>query len=233
MIHPLKTIRTYRRIRRYREVIFTLAKYGFDDIVDRIGPELRFWRRFGKKDNREKLKSPTPARLRLALSDLGPTFVKFGQLLSTRPDILPESYLLELEKLQDEVGPFSYEDAQRIFREEFNRDPEDMLGEFNPTPIASGSIAQVHAARLKSGKKVAIKVQRPGIHRLIETDLSILNEITGLIERRITELQWLRPRDIVAQFATMIRRELDFIAEAQSAERFKEKFQRRSNCLYP
>lgn len=223
MIHPLKTIRTYRRIRRYREVIFTLAKYGFDDITERIGPELRFWRRSGKKRS-TKGEVPTPARLRMALSDLGPTFVKFGQLLSTRPDILPESYVYELEKLQDRVGPFDYSEVQRIFREELGKNPEEVLAEINPVPIASGSIAQVHAARLKTGEEAAIKVQRPGIHRLIETDLSILDEITSLIERRITELQWLRPRDVVAQFATMIRRELDFIAEAQAADRFRRNF---------
>jgi len=224
MIHPLKTIRTYRRLRRYREVVFTLVKYGFDDIVDRISPDIRQWRRWGKRKPVRQQEIPTPARLRMALTDLGPTFVKFGQLLSTRPDILPDNYLQELEKLQDEVGPFPFEEVERIFLEELGETPAILFQSLDPIPIASGSIAQVHRGTLKSGEEVAVKVQRPGIQRQIETDLSILDEITGLIERRITELEWLRPREIVAQFATMIRRELDFIAEAQSARRFRENF---------
>jgi len=223
MLHPLKTVSTYRRLRRYRAVIFTLAKYGFDDVVDRIGLEFLPLRLIRKR-RRVASEIPTPKRLRLALEDLGPTFVKFGQLLSTRPDILPSEYISELEKLQDEVPPFAFEDVLKIFREELEAEPERLFASFESHPLASGSIAQVHKAKLSSGEWVAVKVQRPRIRRIIETDLEILTEITRLVERHVPELRWFRPSDIVEQFATTIRRELDFVAEAQAAERFRQNF---------
>jgi ubiquinone biosynthesis protein len=224
MLHPLKTIRAYRRLKRYRAVIFTLAKYGFNDIVDRIGPHLVPLRLIRRR-RRIGTEVPTQARLRLALQDLGPTFVKFGQLLSTRPDILPAEYISELEKLQDEVPPFPLEDVLEIFRDELKTDPEALFASFESQPRASGSIAQVHRARLHSGEVVAVKIQRPRIRNLIETDLEILAEITRLVERHVPELRWFRPQDIVNQFATTIRRELDFVAEAQAAERFRVNFE--------
>jgi ubiquinone biosynthesis protein len=160
----------------------------------------------------------------MTLQDLGPTFVKFGQLLSTRPDILPAEYISELEKLQDEVPPFPFEVVVQIFREQLKDGPEQLFASFETRPRASGSIAQVHKAELHGGETVAVKIQRPHIRRLIETDLEILAEITKLVERYVPELRWFRPRDIVDQFATSIRRELDFVAEAQAAERFRVNF---------
>ncbi len=232
MFRPLKTVRAYRRIKRYRQVFFILVGYGFDDIVDRIAPEGFLWRRRGRRDPK-RAEMPTPARLRNALTDLGPTFVKFGQLLSTRPDILPQSYVEELEKLQDEVPPFPFEQVVEIFREELGGEPSGLFTTFDPQPLASGSIAQVHKAVLKSGETVAVKVQRPKIRRLIETDLDVLAEIASLIERHVPEMRWLRPADIVRQFASTIRRELDFAAEAQVIERFRVNFKDDPTCLIP
>lgn len=223
MIHPLKTLRAYRRLKRYREVVFTLVKYGFGDIADRIGVGVSSWR-FLSRWKKSKQDTPTPERLRLALGDLGPTFTKFGQLLSTRPDILPELYIRELERLQDRVKPFAFIEVERIFREELEGEPQDLFLEFEPVPIASGSIAQVHRARTSDGKAVAVKIQRPGIHRVIATDLDILKEITAMVERHVPELRWFRPSDLVDQFATTIRRELDFISEAQAMQRFRRNF---------
>lgn len=231
MIRPLRALRAYRRLRRYRQVTFVLVKYGFDDIVDRIGAA-PFWRRFRRRKPPDR-DIPTPRRLRLALTDLGPTFVKFGQLLSTRPDILPDKYLAELEKLQDDVAPFPIAEVRRIFCEELDRPPEQIFASFEQTPFASGSIAQVHRAVLTDGGLVAVKVQRPGIQRLIETDLAILEELTALLERRIRELRWLRPRELVRQFARSIRRELDFVAEAQAIERFRLNFAGDPNRFVP
>ncbi len=230
MIRPLRTLKAYRRLRRYRQVTVVLFKYGFDDVVDRIGAA-PFWGRFRRKTSDHDI--PTPRRLRLALTDLGPTFVKFGQLLSTRPDILPDKYIAELEKLQDEVTPFAAPEVRRIFGEELNRNPDQVFGSFEQTPFASGSIAQVHRASLSDGSPVAVKVQRPGIQRLIETDLAILEELTALLERRVRELRWLRPRDLVRQFARSIRRELDFIVEAQAIERFRLNFEGDPNRFVP
>ncbi|MFB3902090.1 MAG: ABC1 kinase family protein [Acidobacteriota bacterium] len=222
MIQPLSAVRTYRRLKRYRQVTFTLAKYGFGDIADRIGFSSLLKR--GLKGKAKPAVSPTPQRIRTALVELGPTFVKFGQLLSTRPDILPERYIRELEKLQDDVDPFSYDQVRTVLKEELKGDPEALYEEFEKSPFASGSIAQVHRARIRSGARVAVKVQRPGIQRLIETDLHILADLARLIERHIPELRWLQPGEIVEQFGRTIRRELDFLAEAQSMERFRRNF---------
>ncbi len=222
MIQPLRAVRTYRRLKRYRQVTFTLARYGFGDIADRIGFSSLLKR--GLKGKAKPAVSPTPQRIRTALVELGPTFVKFGQLLSTRPDILPERYIRELEKLQDDVLPFPYDEVRAIFREELKSEPEDLFDNFETTPFASGSIAQVHKARTPAGSVVAVKIQRPGIPRLIETDLHILADLAGLIERHIPELRWLQPGELVEQFSRTIRRELDFLAEAQAIERFRRNF---------
>jgi ubiquinone biosynthesis protein len=224
MIRPLRVYHTYRRLNRYRRVAFTLAKYGFDDIIDRIGPDFIVRRRILRR-RRLKKETPTASRIRFALAELGPTFVKFGQLLSTRPDILPEDYIRELEKLQDEVMPFPFEDVRHIISEEFEGDPGTLFKLFEEEPIASGSIAQVHKAVLHSGEFVAVKVQRPGIRGIIETDLSILNELAALFEKHIPEAKWYRPVDLVGQFSATIRRELDFIAEAHAAERLRANFE--------
>ena len=222
MIQPFNAVRAYRRLKRYRQVTFTLARYGFGDIADRIGFSSLLKR--GLKGKAKPAVSPTPQRIRTALVELGPTFVKFGQLLSTRPDILPEQYIRELEKLQDDVPPFPFPEVRAIFREELKGDPEEVFEDFEKTPFASGSIAQVHKARTPSGSIVAVKVQRPGIPRLIETDLHILADLARLIERHVPELRWLQPGELVEQFARTIRRELDFLAEAQSTERFRRNF---------
>ena len=162
MIRPLRALRTYRRLNRYRQVAFVLAKYGFGDVANRLGiGSLR-----GRLRGAAKAANvPTPQRVRMALVDLGPTFVKFGQLLSTRPDILPERYILELEKLQDEVTPFPGEEVRRIIFDELGRTPEALFQSFEPDAVASGSIAQVHKAVTHSGIPVAVKVQRPAIRR--------------------------------------------------------------------
>ncbi|MFZ0430746.1 MAG: AarF/ABC1/UbiB kinase family protein [Acidobacteriota bacterium] len=221
MIQPLRAVSAYRRLRRYRQVTFTFVRFGFDDLVDRVGPS-SIWGRIRKRGARRD--TPTPERLRLVLAELGPTFVKFGQVLSTRPDILPDKYIAELSKLQDRVPPFPIEEVRRIFREDLGKEPEALFRTFDPEPLASGSIAQVHRATLEDGTKVAVKVQRPHIHRQIETDISILEEITGLVERHIAELRVFRPHELVSQFARSIRRELDFVIEAQAVERFRKNF---------
>jgi ubiquinone biosynthesis protein len=224
MVRPLKVYKTYKRLGRYRQVAFILAKYGFDDIVERIGPDI-ISRRLLRRRGRKRAKQPTAERLRLALTELGPTFVKFGQLMSTRPDIIPEDYIREFELLQDRVEPFPLGDVKAIFRNELGGEPESLFMRFEDVPIASGSIAQVHRAALADGSSVAVKVQRPGIRSVIETDLSILHEMAELFERHIPEIRWYKPGALVDQFASTIRRELDFIAEGHAAERFRVNFE--------
>ncbi len=232
MIRPLKVYKTYKRLGRYRQVIFVLAKFGFDDIVERIGPDI-ITRKIIRRRGRKKAEQPTAERVRLALTELGPTFVKFGQLLSTRPDIVPEDYIRELEKLQDKVEPFSIEEVKEIFLDELGKEPESLYTRFEETPIASGSIAQVHRATLPDGTLVAVKVQRPKIRRVIETDLDILQELAAMFERHIPEARWYRPRALVDQFSSTIRRELDFIAEGHAAERFRVNFENIETFFIP
>jgi len=232
MVQPLKVYKTYRRLGRYRQVVFVLAKYGFDDIVERIGPDI-ISRRLLKRRGRKKAEQPTAERIRLALTELGPTFVKFGQVLSTRPDIIPDDYIRELEKLQDKVDPFQIEEVKRIFLTELGKDPESLFTRFEEMPIASGSIAQVHRASLPDGSRVAVKVQRPNIRRVIETDLQILEELANVFERHIPEARWYRPVALVDQFSSTIRRELDFVAEGHAAERFRINFENIDTFFIP
>ncbi len=205
MLQPLKYYKTYKRLGRYRQVIFVLAKYGFDDIVERIGPDI-ISRRLLKRRGKKKAEQPTAERIRFALTELGPTFVKFGQLLSTRPDVVPEEYVAELEKLQDNVEPFPIEDVKRIFLLELGKDPESLFTRFEENPIASASIAQVHRATLPDGTRVAVKIQRPRIRNIIETDLEILQELATMFERHIPEARWYQPNKLVDQFSSTIRR---------------------------
>ena len=224
MIHPLKTLKTYRRIKRYRVVIFTLLKYGFDDIVDRL--DLLSLVKKGRPRGiiQSRNLAPTAQRLREALAELGPTFVKLGQLLSTRPDILPDSFVFELEKLLDDVPPIPFSAVVEVFREEFDKSPEDIFSEIDPEPTASGSIAQVHRALLPDGTQVAVKIQRPGIVTVINTDISILMEIASLMERHIPELKWINPVAFVHHFSASINRETDFISEFHATEQFASNF---------
>lgn len=224
MIHPLKTLEKYRRLKRYRVVIFTLLKYGFDDIVDRLDLLSLVRKRRPVGIIQKKSPAPTAQRFRDALAELGPTFVKLGQLLSTRSDILPDSFIQELEKLQDDVPPFPFSEVREIFREEFKRNPEDIFLEIDSRSTASGSIAQVHKAVLKDGSRVAIKVQRPGIVNLIHTDLSILMEIAQLMERHLPELKWINPVALVNHFSASIKRETDFVSEFHAAQQFASNF---------
>ncbi|GAB4230127.1 MAG: AarF/UbiB family protein [Acidobacteriota bacterium] len=222
MIRPLLAVKRYRRLRRYRQVTFVLVKYGFDDIVERLGAS-PFWPGFRRR--RKATRVPTPRRLRFALTELGPTFIKFGQLLSTRPDLLPESYIAELSRLQDQVPPFSFPEVERIVAEELHLPVTRLFASFERDPVASGSIAQVHRATLGSGATVAVKIQRPAIPGIIEADLAILEELADLVERHLPELRLFRPRALVDQFARTIRRELDFVAEAQAMECFRRNFE--------
>lgn len=224
MIRPLKTLETYRRLKRYRGVIFTFLRYGFDDIVDRLDLLALVRGRRPAGMFRRESQAPTAQRFRDALADLGPTFVKLGQLLSTRPDILPESFIQELEKLQDDVPPVPFLEVVEVFREEFEKSPEEMFASIEPEPTASASIAQVHKATLPDGTMVAVKVQRPGIVPLIHTDLSILMEIAILMERHIPELKWISPVALVQHFSSTITRETDFISEFHAAEQFAANF---------
>jgi ubiquinone biosynthesis protein len=158
------------------------------------------------------------------LDELGPTFVKFGQLLSTRPDVVPPDIVVELQKLQDDVRPVPYEDVERVIREDLELSVEQLFTDFDPTPIAAASIGQVHRATLPNGRRVAVKVQRPNAPRQIEADLALLYQAARLIRERVRALEFIDPRQLVDEFSRSIRQELDYRLEARNAEAFHHRF---------
>jgi ubiquinone biosynthesis protein len=164
------------------------------------------------------------AHLREMLDELGPTFVKFGQLLSMRPDILPPDIIAELRGLQDDVRPFPYEDVERTIREDLDLSIEQLFSEFEETPIAAASIGQVHRAMLPNGKQVAVKVQRPDAPRQVEADLALLYQAARIARERVRALDFIDAREVVDEFARSIRQELDYRLEARNAERMHRNF---------
>jgi ubiquinone biosynthesis protein len=162
--------------------------------------------------------------LRELFDELGPTFVKFGQLLSTRPDIVPPDILAELRALQDDVRPFPFEQAERVIEEDLGNSIERLFLEFEHEPVAAASIGQVHRAVLPNGKRVAVKVQRPGAPRQIEADVQLLYQAARLVKERVHVLDFIDPEQVIDEFARQIRQELDYRLEARNAQAFHRHF---------
>ena len=192
--------RTYRHINRYHRILRILFKYGFEDLVEmlHIDQYLESGLQMINRKPREQIeKLSKPERLRLSCEELGPTFIKLGQLLSTRPDFIPPDYLTELSKLQDNVPPFSFPEVEEIFLDETGEKPSDIFYRFDKDPLAAASIGQVHRATLKDGQDVVVKVQRPDIEQLIAVDLEILAHLASLVEMYVEEMQGHRPTAVV------------------------------------
>ena len=162
--------------------------------------------------------------MRLAFEELGPTFIKFGQVLSSRPDLLPTEFVKELTKLQDSVPPFPFGDVKALIEAQFGRPLTEVFASFEEEPLAAASLAQVHRARAKAGDEVAVKVQRPGIEDMIETDIRILRGLAALCERHLPESRYYEPVRIVDEFARTTRREMDFVREGRNIDRFRKYF---------
>jgi ubiquinone biosynthesis protein len=177
-----------------------------------------------ERDTLNGVPSERGKHLREMLDELGPTFVKFGQLLSTRPDIVPPDILLELQSLQDDVRPFPYEDVERVINEDLELSVEQLFTEFETTPVAAASIGQVHRATLPNGHRVAVKVQRPNAPRQVEADLALLYQAARLARERVRALDFIDARQLVDEFARSIRQELDYRLEARNAETFHHRF---------
>ena len=217
--------RTYRHLNRYREVITILAKHGFGDLLhmlrldSRLEAGLKVMMRHPPVDT-----SARPGRVILTIQELGPTFVKAGQYLSTRADVVPAEYLSELARLQDRVPPFPAEEARRIVEEDLGRPIAKLFARFDGHPLAAASIAQVHAAALFDGSEIVVKVQRPRIRGIVAADLEIMARLAALAERHIEEWRWRRPTRLVAEIARSLDREMDFSLEAAHVERFARQF---------
>ncbi|TCJ11976.1 ubiquinone biosynthesis regulatory protein kinase UbiB [Parasulfuritortus cantonensis] len=212
------------RALRLVRILVTGARYGLDEFF--LGHErikalrwlvnlLFFWR---------PLREPRAVRLRRALESLGPIFVKFGQVLSTRRDMLPNDIADELAKLQDRVPPFPSERALAVLRRAYGRDAHEVYAEFDPVPVASASVAQVHRATLKTGEAVAVKVLRPGIDKVIDSDIALLDSLAGLLETLWSDGKRLKPREVVGEFAKHLADELDMVREAANCSQLRRNF---------
>ncbi len=222
--------RTYRHLNRYRQILAVLLKYGFEDLVVRLN--INQYIEFGRRVIRREPEAAAPRlerltraeRVRLILEELGPTFIKFGQILATRPDLIPMEFIAEFSRLQDEVPAFSEAEVRRVLMHELGETPEEIFAFFDPVPVAAASVAQVHRATLHEGDQVAVKVQRPGIARTIEIDLEIMLHLATLAERHVEELALHRPVRIVEEFARTLEREIDFGVEASNMVRMSRLF---------
>jgi ubiquinone biosynthesis protein len=219
--------RTYRHLTRYRQILGVLFMYGFGDLVDRLKIEqyIEIGLQMISRKKRDRVERLTRAeRIRLAFEELGPTFIKLAQVLSARPDLIPPDFVVELARLQDKVPPADFADLSGILGTELNRPSGEIFQTIEEVPLASASIAQVHRARLMDGEDVAVKIQRPGIRKIIEVDLEIMLHLATLMERHVEEFSLHRPVKIVEEFARTIEKELDFVLEADNMERFSAQF---------
>ena len=228
--------RTYRNLSRYRQILAVLFKYGFGDLVEllRIEQYIEVGLQLISKNRRDRIEKHTRAeRVRMAFEELGPTYIKLGQILSTRPDLIPAEFTHELSKLQDNVPCFDFADARHTIETEIGSTLKELFTFFDETPLAAASIGQVHRAGLVDGEVVAVKVQRPGIKKIIEVDLEIMLHLAMLMERNIEEMALYRPVKIVEEFAKAIEKEIDYTIEATNMERFARNFMDDSSVYVP
>ncbi|MBK8557936.1 MAG: AarF/ABC1/UbiB kinase family protein [Lewinellaceae bacterium] len=213
--------------RRYEKVIGVLLKYGFEDLVA-SGPLTRFKKAarmlVGERDGKSGLEYTRYERIRMVCEELGPTYIKFAQIASNRPDLLPDELLAELQKFQDNAYPVPEADILKVLHEAYDQPIEEIFEHFDPHPIAYASMAQGHRARLNGGKEVVLKVQRPGIELTIEEDIAILRNLAGIAERRFPHLSAFQPTELVNMFEKSIRKELLFTMEMANVRRFESNF---------
>lgn len=209
----------FQDLNRVRQIAIIAGKYGFADFLERSG--LRKIVPDAKIEGDAAAQSLTFARrFRMMLAELGPTFVKLGQVLSTRGDLLPADFIEELSTLQDKVPPFEMEDVRKQIVAAFGRPLEELYDEFDPKPIAAASMAQVHKAKTKDGIEVVVKVQRPGITERMRADLSVLHAIARALEAVIEEVSVTSPTTIIEEFDKAVHEELDFLNEASNVRAF-------------
>jgi ubiquinone biosynthesis protein len=220
---------------RYREILTILFKYGFADVLKLVALQQILGLDHVEITTHETglLSQPLPVRMRLALEELGPTFIKFGQILSSRRDLIDDEFYEQLCKLQDHVPPFPTKQVHQIIKESLGRPVKKIFKSFQETPCGSASIAQVHEAMLYDGTRVAVKVQRPDIKQVIDQDLAILTDLASFLESHVPEIQSLSPQKVVDEFSKSLKKELDFTHEALNAERFAKQFEGSDSISVP
>jgi ubiquinone biosynthesis protein len=225
----------FRDANRFRQILAVLIRHGFGALVQQLHLDDRWLlRKLLEVRQGEVERLPLERRILLATHDLGPTFVKLGQVLSTRADLLPPALIGELKTLQDAVPPMSIKDVRAIVRAELGGEVEAFFDDFDPRPLASASIAQVHRARIKdTDTEVVVKVQRPNLKPQIEADLEIMGFLARALEANFPEARLYSPAGIVEQFEKAIRREIDFSNEVDNIERFRRSFEERADIHVP
>ena len=227
----------YRHLMRYQQVIGIVLKYGFQNILDAMN--IDHYIESGLQlipfvTVHEKIEKYSKSqRIRMVFEELGPTFIKLGQILSSRPDLVPVALLNELTRLQDHVPAFEYDKVKSIIESEFNESVDELFESMDPAPFASASIGQVHKARLAGGDEVAVKIQRPGIRKIIEADLEIMLHLASIMENNIKEAAFFRPVRIVEEFARTLENELDYSVEAASIKQMAAQFRHDATLIIP
>lgn len=214
---------TIKSANRLRHIVAVFAKHGFQNIIEDLdlGKYLLIEKLSGSKLSETY---STPERLRMAFEQLGPTWIKFGQVLASRPDIVPEDFIKELKVLQDNAPTLPYSQIKKLIEKEYKKDLKEIFSYIDETPLGAASIAQVHKAKLVTGEDVVIKVQRPGIREMIQEDVQAIYSLSLLIEKYSPELKSLNLSDMVEEYASALEQELDFVIESSNIQRFRRNF---------
>ena len=235
MVYIPRIDKGYRNLKRYRQIVGIFIKYGFAEVVDRMNLTvyLQFGRRLFKRDAGKTTRLSPSARIRLALEELGPTFIKLGQVLSTRSFLIPPELVDELSKLQDEVKPLPFEKLQTYVEEELDGTISEKFARFDKDAIASASLAQAHRATTHDGREVVVKIQRPEVARTIATDLDILSDLARLMDKYIPESRQFDPEGVVRELTQTTKRELDFLNEGRNIEIFAKNLKNFEHVYIP
>lgn len=218
---PGQIRRTIKNASRLRGILKVFVKYGFQDIVQKSSLSTYLPGTWGKG---ELSSLSTPQRMRMCFEELGPTFIKLGQLLASRPDIIPDQFVEEFRKLQDQVPGLPFSELREVLDEQFPQGLENIFQSIDEKPLGAASIAQVHHGRLRTGDEVVLKIQRPGILKTIREDMNILFFVADLFDHYVPELRIFNPRGLVQEFSYAIEMETNFIVEANNVRRFYENF---------
>lgn len=230
-----ETISVMRDLGRLRDIAGILMRYGWEDVAKKLGKKSLIGRAgnwLNSDVSKDILQLPSEVRARLAIQELGPTFVKLGQVLATRPDIFPPNWITEFSKLQDQVPAVPFEELLPELEASLGRSPFEVFRDLQREPIAGASIAQVHLAKLQDGTPVVLKIRRPNVEENIEADLRLLSHLGRLIESEIPEAKRFQPGKIIGQFSKSLRRELDLALEGRNTERFARNFAKDPNVEF-